>query len=207
MNLGPGDPSQGSLHSYAWLVPSITADQAWVRVRMDNTDEDYFDVSDMSFAILAGLACDFNGDGACGIDDLNALLAAGPIASGVVVVPGVNQQFDLDANGTLDLADLERWRMLAAAENGLGTPYKLGDANLDGVVDGADFIDWNSHKFASSLRWDYGNFNGDGVVDGADFILWNVEKFQSSTAMIGVPEPEVGMVVCFLLAFLSRRVG
>ena len=38
----------------------------------------------------------------------------------------------------------------AAAENGLGSPYKVGDANLDGAVDVSDFNIWNGAKFTSS---------------------------------------------------------
>ena len=35
-----------------------------------------------------------------------------------------------------------------------GNPYLLGDANLDGTVDGQDFLIWNSNKFqnADALR-------------------------------------------------------
>lgn len=64
MNVPPGDLSIGSLHTYAWTVPSITDSSAWVRVRQDNNvDQDYEDVSAGSFSISAALAGDFNSDG------------------------------------------------------------------------------------------------------------------------------------------------
>ncbi len=52
-----------------------------------------------------------------------------------------------------------------------------GDANLDDVVDGQDFIVWNTHKFQSGKHWFDGDFNLDTVTDGQDFIIWNQNKF------------------------------
>ncbi len=61
-----------------------------------------------------------------------------------------------------------------------GNPFLQGDANLDGQVDGQDFIRWNSNKFTTNSDWCGGNFNGDTSVDGQDFIIWNAFKFMSS---------------------------
>ena len=84
--------------------------------------------------------------------------------------------------GCLDsVFDRDIW--LSAAGNinlGPGKAYLLGDANLDGTVDGADFVIWNNHKFTSNPHWCDGNFNGDTDVDGADFLVWSAFKFQSS---------------------------
>ncbi len=205
MNLPAGDPTKGSLHSYGWSVPSISANAAWVRVRMDNAGDDYFDVSDSPFSIMAAnLSCDFSGNGVCSVEDLNLLLAEGPIAGGVPVAPGSNDQFDLDQNGTLNLADVNQWLSAAAGENGLASPYKYGDGDLDSVADGGDFIAWNANKFSSSLRWDHGNFNGDSVADGADFILWNSEKFPSSDSSF-VPEPAVQMTLFIIPGTVAIR--
>jgi hypothetical protein len=85
-----------------------------------------------------------------------------------------------------------------------GNPYLVGDANLDGVVDGQDFIEWNSHKFNNDTAWCNGNFNGDGVVDGQDFIEWNSRKFMSSDSSSAVPEPSVALLSLCGLAGLSR---
>lgn len=205
MNLPAGDLSQGSHHFYNWTVPNISASQAWVRVRQDASDGEYFDVSDAPFSIQPSPTCDFSGDGQCNIVDLNALLAVGPIAPGVPVVPGVNNQFDLDGNGVLDLRDRDRWLTTAATQNGLASPYKLGDANLSGAVDGTDFNAWNGRKFTTTLRWDHGNFNGDPATDGADFNLWNANKFQSSDSGGFVPEPIPAIVLWLLLWIVKAR--
>jgi hypothetical protein len=148
----------------------------------------------------ASINCDFDSNTACDIDDLNALLAKGPVASGVTVTIGVNDQFDLNADGILDNTDVDLWLSDAGSVNGFASAYKRGDGNLDGVVDGLDFILWNGSKFTSSLRWDHGEFNGDGVVDGLDFIVWNGNKFTSSDGLTAVPEP--GPCLWFAVALL-----
>ena len=64
-----------------------------------------------------------------------------------------------------------------------GNAYLLGDANLDGNVDGADFLQWNDHKFTANSAWTAGDFNADGAVDGVDFLVWNDNKFQSADTL------------------------
>ena len=145
--------------------------------------------------------CDFDADGFCGITDLNALLAVGPVAPGVPAAG--HEAFDLTGDGVVDNDDVDLWLATAASENGLASTYIRGDANLDGTVDGQDFISWNGSKFSSSLNWDNGDFNGDGLVDGQDFIAWNGNKFTSSDAT-SVPEPAVSWLL--LLAWSSRYV-
>ena len=131
---------------------------------------------------------DFDFDGDMDVMDLDAMLEQGPIAAGVSVTPGVNDDFDLTGDGVIDLRDRDEWLALAATENGLASPYKLGDANLDGIVDGQDFVVWNNAKFTSSLLWSRGDLNGDGLIDGQDFVAWNDNKFTSSDGVSTVPE-------------------
>jgi hypothetical protein len=189
-DIPPGDPSVGSLHSFDWTVPNLNATNAWVRVRMDNAGQDYFDVSDAPFSIAPSnpLLCDFTGDGICDISDLNELLGQGPVAPGVAVTAGVNDQYDLNSDQVIDNTDVDEWLADAATNHGFGSPYNRGDANLDGVTDGQDFILWNENRFQPSLFWDRGNFNGDGFIDAADFIEWNQNKFTASDSIM-VPEP------------------
>lgn len=130
--------------------------------------------------------CDFDGDGACNIEDLNAMLSAGPLAQGIPAVG--HRVFDLNGDDQINNDDVDLWLGIAAQENGFATSYRRGDANLDGTVDGQDFIAWNAAKFSSSLGWDDADFNADGIVDGQDFIVWNQNKFTSSNS-ISVPEP------------------
>ncbi len=116
---------------------------------------------------------DFNGDALFDCEDIDALVAE--IAGG-----GNNPLFELTGDAVVDLLDRDAWLALAGAANGLPSAYLVGDGNLDGVVDGQDFILWNQNKFTSMAAWCAGDFNADGFVDGQDFILWNQNKFQSS---------------------------
>ena len=152
------------------------------------------------------LACDFDGNTTCDLVDLNALLAEGPIAPGVPVTVGVNDHLDINQDGVLDLNDRDQWLTEAATENGLASPYKLGDADLNGTVDAADFIAWNDNKFSATLQWDNGDFTGDGFNDASDFVAWNANKFTSSDVVVGVPEPATFTIVWLtLLAVRARR--
>ncbi len=133
-------------------------------------------VTSLSFMVTvhALVDGDFNDDGLYNLIDVDALVAA--IAS-----HGNNPAFDLTGDGLVNVADRDAWLAEAGSVNlPSGNAYLLGDANLDGVVDGQDFIRWNSHKFTSTAKWSDGDFNADGVVDGQDFILWNTNKFEAS---------------------------
>ncbi len=119
---------------------------------------------------------DFNNDTLYDCADMDLLEAA--IDGGVF-----NATFDVNGDSTLSSADVFAWLMDAGeARFGTGRFFKNGDANLDGVVDGQDFITWNGNKFTSANRWCLGDFNQDDVVDGQDFIIWNANKFTSSDA-------------------------
>ena len=74
-----------------------------------------------------------------------------------------------------------------------------GDANGDGIVDGVDFITWNSNKFMSGTKWTTGDFTGDGITDGQDFIVWNTHKFTSAGFLTRVPEPTAAMLFLMVL--------
>lgn len=81
-----------------------------------------------------------------------------------------------------------------------------GDANLDSIVDGSDFVIWNAHKFTANAAWCLGDFTADGFVDGADFIAWNMNKFQSATSFVPEPGLMVWQVVSLTVtAMLGRR--
>jgi hypothetical protein len=136
---------------------------------------------------------DFNNDGLWDCTDINLLTAA--------VASGMNDlDFDMNGDGVVDgisnpmdvTNDIVAWLQRAGMEDTQGVtggnPFVVGDANLDGVADGLDFIQWNNGKFTINTDWCGndnmpmvgGNFNGDGVIDGLDFILWNAFKFTGS---------------------------
>jgi hypothetical protein len=116
--------------------------------------------------------------------------------------------FDLTGDGMVTDDDLTQWLADAGAVHlPSGNPYLRGDSNLDGTVDGSDFINWNSNKFTELARWTGGDFNADGVVDGVDFVLWNTNKFTSSFSgpPTVVPEPNSLVFTIISLALLAAR--
>ena len=144
---------------------------------MEDGDSDLAALIDMGafeFVSTTIPLCSFDGDEDCDLDDADALIAE-------IAAATHRAAFDLTGDGLVNLSDRDQWLALAGALNlPSGNPYLLGDANLDGAVDGADFIIWNQNKFANVAAWSSGDFNADGGVDGADFILWNINKFRSA---------------------------
>jgi predicted outer membrane repeat protein len=123
---------------------------------------------------VAVVTCDFDGDTDCDIDDIDLLIGE--------IVAGTNDPaFDLTGDGLVNLDDRDQWLAEAGAMNlPSGNPFLPADSNLDGVVDGLDFLAWNANKFGAGGAWSRADFNADGVTDGLDFIIWNTFKFQSS---------------------------
>ncbi len=128
---------------------------------------------------------DFDGNGRWDCADIDALVQT--------IAAGTNHPtYDLTGDGLVDLDDItdvaSGWLRIAGEINlGAGKSYLVGDANLDGDVDGQDFIVWNSNKFTSVAAWCQGDFNADGTIDGQDFIAWNLNKFMSADARGGSP--------------------
>ena len=198
---GDGTPDTDLSFVAAGGVFSMTLFETFDDPEVD-PDGVYLLDSTITIDYFVPVVCDFDGDSDCDIDDLNMLLGVGPISGGVPAAG--NEMFDLNGDGTIDLTDRNAWLASAGTENGFASPYKVGDANLDGTVDGADFVLWNAGKFTSSLLWDSGDFNSDGIVDGADFVAWNANKFTSSDGASAVPEPAGLLIVLCGLIGLAR---
>jgi autotransporter-associated beta strand protein len=104
----------------------------------------------------------------------------------------------------------------------------LGDANLDGLVNSADFNILAANFNQSITGWDQGDFNYDGLVNSADFnaLAANFNQGVSGTASAGdvaaldafaaanglslptssVPEPaSMGLMIAAGIGVLSRR--
>ena len=103
----------------------------------------------------------------------------------------------------------------------------LGDANLDGKVNGTDFNLLAANFNQSGRSWDEGDFNYDGNVNGTDFVLMaaNFNQFASQSAvsaadwtalqdfaaangisLANVPEPaSAGLIAMTGLGILCRR--
>jgi hypothetical protein len=154
----------------------------------------------LTLTFAGGASPDFNNDGNLDCLDVDSLV-------GEIAGAASNLSFDLTGDGQITVDDLDVWLTVAGAANRpSGNRYLDGDANLDGVVDGLDFIEWNNRKFTSTPAWCSGDFNADGVVDGLDFILWNDNKFTSVDHLLSVPEPHaLCLVVCSLLGLSAHR--
>ena len=88
-----------------------------------------------------------------------------------------------------------------------GGPKQLfhGDANLDGCVDGLDYVTW-SNNYLTGDTWGEGDCNGDGVADGLDYVLWSNNYRQGSPSLPGpVPEPGVVSLLTLGCVALVRR--
>jgi hypothetical protein len=97
----------------------------------------------------------------------------------------------------------------------------LGDANLDGAVNGADFAILASNFNKAVHGWDQGDFNYDGAANGTDFaaLAANFNKGASQSAdaalnsfastnglMADVPEPlSAGLMGLVSVGSLTRR--
>jgi len=103
----------------------------------------------------------------------------------------------------------------------------LGDANLDGEVNGADFTLMAANFNLSGRVWDQGDFNYDGDVNGSDFVLLadNFNQFASQSdvdqadlnaldsfaaangiSLANIPEPTVLEIMLFAsFAVFPRR--
>ena len=158
---------------------------------------------ELSVAVESGVVIDpgdFDGNGAYECADVDALVAA--------IVSGDNDPtYDLTGEGVVNNGDLQEWLGLAGAANlDSQNPYLLGDANLDGTVDGQDFVLWNANKFDPTAQWCAGDFNADGLVDGQDFVVWNQNKFTSADGhAAAVPEPAGLLAMLLGLGFLGWR--
>ncbi len=194
-----GYPVQQKIGDYYDMVSDNTTAYLAYSATFNGEQDVYF------LPIEATIICDFDGNRLCDVDDIDDMVSEGPIAAGVSVTVGVNDQFDLTGDGVIDLDDRDEWLMRAGSQNGLQSPYKLGDADLDGIVDGNDFVIWNGSKFSSTLLWSNGNFNGDAVTDGEDFLAWNLNKFTASDQVV-VPEPTTATIaILFAVAWIPNR--
>ncbi len=177
---------------------TVNAGEYYVRIAGGNVND--IQMYELRIDVAAALiTCDFDGSGVCDGDDIDMLVAE--IAGG-----GGNLDFDLTGDNLVDLDDRDEWLVQAGAEElPSQNPYLLGDANLDGTVDGQDFLEWNANKFMSIAAWTAGDFNADGIVDGQDFLIWNGNKFQSADGVSAVPEPATALLLVFGVGCCLRR--
>ena len=90
----------------------------------------------------------------------------------------------------------------------VATPLPPGDFTGDLVVDGTDLDVWRDNFGRVDAGFRDGDADEDGDVDGADFLQWQRQTGGSviSTSSAVVPEPAAGfMIAVALAAFAARR--
>ena len=131
-----------------------------------------------------GPACDFTGDGICGIEDINALTA--------VVIAGSDElKYDLDRNGEVNQEDRRIW-----VEDLKNTWY--GDSNLDLEFTSGDMVQVfvrGKYETDADAGWDDGDWNGDGKFGSSDmvtaFAKGGYEKGQRPPKSLSFPSRQV----------------
>ncbi len=111
-----------------------------------------------------------------------------------------------DVGGTIDPNGLNLYYL----NGGPAKQFFIGDASLDGRVDGGDYTLW-ADSYGQPGAWGDGNFNGDGIVDGGDYTLW-ADNYGSTGLAAGgagaaaVPEPvSAGLLLLGLCGLIIRR--
>jgi hypothetical protein len=81
------------------------------------------------------------------------------------------------------------------------------DFDLDGDVDGADFLRWQRGLgIASSAEHGQGDANGDLTINGADFEIWKAQAADATfTPSSVVPEPGMGLMSLMGASLICQR--
>ncbi len=201
---GPGD-SGGGLFMEVGNEMQLAGITSFISASDFDIDADYGDVSGFTrvssftgwIESVAGslnvLQGDLNGDDLLTAADINLLTRE-------IGFHTTDDFYDLNEDGTVDLTDRRFW-----VEEIYQT--HLGDANLDGIVDGQDFDAWHDNLFFFATGWEYGDFNGDGNTDAGDFNIWNDNRGLAGSPpdFASVPEPAGIWLALYGLACLWRR--
>ncbi len=211
MGIWPGDDGNGSIYLTDLSADELVGTNWALSAPLDGIGS--FNASPVGGVVVEHVGGDVGSPGAFGAStvtgdfDGNGFYECADV-DGLVseIVAGTNNgTFDLNSDGFVNVADLDAWLAEAGSTGGLtasGDPVLLGDANLDGNVDGQDFLIWNDNKFTSTPAWCAGDFNANGDVDGQDFLIWNDNKFTSADVS-AVPEPSGWRFLPFFLAVLA----
>jgi alpha-amylase len=111
---------------------------------------------------------------------------------------------DLNVDGIVDFDDVQ-----TLITNIVGTVN--GDFDLDGDVDGRDFLTWQRNLgLASGVRYDLGDADLNGVINGNDLSVWqaayrNASPVANAAVSVAVPEPNTSALVILAGTSLMGR--
>ena len=146
--------------------------------------------------------CNFNGDTSCNTDDLDTLYEV----FNTSVIP-IDFVFDLNSDNVIDVADLDQWLMLAAAENGHDSAYLRGDTELDLDIDITDFnflaSNFDPDGVTAPHSWREGNFDGDNDIDITDFNFLASNFAPDGYGAAAVPEPSALVLASLAVVMLG----
>ncbi len=145
----------------------------------------------VTFQFSLDLVGDFDASGfldSPDIDQLSERVLSGEYAA----------EFDLNADELLSADDRAIW-----IEELVGT--QLGDADLNGSVEFADFLRL-ANAFPTEAGWSSGDFDGDGFVRFPDFLALS-QNFgvEGGGVVVPIPEPQLSAMILGLLPFGLRR--
>ena len=102
--------------------------------------------------------------------------------------------------GSFNIVSPWGWYSNQLYTTGVVTAALLGDANLDGTVNGADLNIVLSNFNKTGMTWSQGDFVGNGTVNGADLNMLLSNFNQSVTATAAVPNQPL---LCFVASVRS----
>lgn len=143
-----------------------------------------------------GAACDFNSNSLCDQVDIDLIAAA-------VRNMTSDSEFNVDGLGDPDIPDNNDFDFYITDDSMIGTGH--GDADINFLVNFADFVSLSNNFGTSGTGWATGNFNTDDISNFNDFVLLS-NNFGLSFASGNVPEPAaIGAMGMLTLVLLRKR--
>lgn len=133
--------------------------------------------------------CDFDEDGDCDLQDINSLAT-------VIFLEDHEPPFDLTNDDLVNLDDLGVFLDVTDRIN--------GDADFNGRVEFADFLQLSGNFGSDNALWSEGDFNADGSVAFADFLILSGNFGMGEiAAQQSVPEPQSATFASLALLFAT----